>query len=81
MTNKLSGRYCFEEDGYYQTYCIPIELKNQFNRLFKEIVMLKFEDSSRQSEKIELFNSVFSSYRLEKSFNQYSFTNLQEIEE
>ena len=81
MTNKLSGRYCFERDGYYQYYCIPIELQNQFNRLFKEIAILKYEDPSIQAEKIDLFNSVFVNYRLEKDFNQYSFTDLKEIEE
>ena len=81
MTKKLSGRYCFEEDGYNQMYCIPIELKNKFNELFNYIVMLKKEGSTKQLEQIELFNSIFSSYRLEKTCSQYSFTDLKEIEE
>ena len=81
MTKKLSRRYCFEVDGYNQIYCIPIELQNKFNEFFDYIAMLKQEGSTKQLEQIELFNSIFSSYRLNKNFSQYSFTNLQEIEE
>jgi len=81
MTSKLSGRYCFEEDGYNQTYCIPIELQNKFNELFEYIITLKREGSDKQLEQIELFNSVFAGYRLNKDLNQYSFTDLKEIEE
>ena len=81
MTNKLSGRYCFEVDGYNQIYCIPVELQNKFNELFDYMAILKQEDSTKQLEQIELFNSIFSSYRLNKDFSQYSFTDLQEIEE
>jgi len=81
MTKKLSGRYCFEEDGYNQMYCIPIELQNKFNELFDYIVMLKQDGSTKQLEQIELFNSIFAGYRLNKDLNKYSFTDLQEIEE
>lgn len=81
MTKKLSGRYCFGKDGYNQIYCIPVELQNEFNKLFDEIVMLKQEESTKQLEKIELFNSVFGNYRLDNDLNKYSFVDLQEIEE
>jgi len=32
-------------------------------------------------QKAELFNSTFKNYRLDKPINNYSFTDLQEMEE
>ncbi|HBD94497.1 MAG TPA: hypothetical protein DC057_10050 [Spirochaetia bacterium] len=76
MTTKFSGRYCFEIAGE-NTYCIPIELKSKFDNFIENIVETELTE---KFEKIKLFELTFKDYRLEKTFDKYSFTDLQEIE-
>ena len=89
MTNKLSGRYCFEkhwsddewsEDGSF--YCIPIELKNKFKKMTEDVLSRIWDlPQDEFYQKVELFNSTFKNYRLNKPIDQYNFTDLKEIEE
>ena len=89
MTNKLSGRYCFEQhwsnDDWspaFSIYCIPIEIKNKFKKMKEDMLSAIWNATNEKYyQKAELFDSTFKNYRLDKSVNQYSFTDLQEIEE
>jgi len=88
MTNKLSGRYCFKKhwsewsDDNLDFYCIPIELKEKFEKMTKEILSILW-DSPQDNflEKAELFNNAFNNFRLDKPIDKYTFTDLQEIKE
>jgi hypothetical protein len=88
MTNKLSGRYYVETywSGInplsFSFYCIPVELKNKFEKMKEDINPVIWDSPQKEFlQKIELFNSIFINYRLDKPLNKYSFTDLQEIEE
>lgn len=89
MTNKLSGRYCFEQhwsnenlSDYNLFYCIPIELQNKFREMKKEVSSLIWTHPQNEFfQKSELFDSTFQNYLLDRPIEEYSFTDLQEIEE
>lgn len=81
MAKKLSGRYCFEHDGDH-SYCIPVELKEKFNEVLEDIaetMQMEPRDSAEEIELTEMFYDVFEEYRLNQSFSNYSFENIQEM--
>jgi|GEM_PF-7017368 hypothetical protein len=81
MTNKLSGRYCFEVDEGSNYYCIPIELRTKFHEMLQNIGSFREMESEEEFNELNLFIHTFENYKLENSFSEYSFTDLQEIEE
>lgn len=76
---KFSGRYCLEKDQDGNLYCIPVELKKQFDELVQNIEKVLW-NHTKELEQLELFNLKFSNYYLEKPLSQYSFTDFQEME-
>jgi hypothetical protein len=68
-------RHCFVVDDSAHWYCIPLDEKNQFNRMVEEMG----KEPPFSDLIFEQFDEKFQKYRLNMHISNYSFVDAQEI--